>query len=48
MLAKMQRFAHLGYILDVLSSLPTNGYVAENGITGYVAEDGVTAYVQET
>lgn len=26
---------------------PTNGYVAEDGVTYYVAEDGVTYYVQE-
>jgi hypothetical protein len=28
-------------------STPSNGYVAEDGITFYVAEDDVTYYVQE-
>lgn len=29
-------------------SVPSNAYVAEDGVTPYVAEDGTTYYVQET
>lgn len=34
--------------LRMLTNAPSNGYVAEDGVTNYVAEDGTTFYVQET
>jgi hypothetical protein len=36
-----------GGVVAVPTGLPTNGYVAEDGVTNYVAEDGATFYVQE-
>jgi hypothetical protein len=43
------RFAQLGVIegLEAAVGPPSNGYVAEDGVTNYVAEDGATFYVQE-
>ena len=30
------------------SAIPSNAYVAEDGITPYVAEDGTTFYIKES
>jgi len=32
----------------LLAAIPTNAYVAEDGVTPYVAENGVTYYTKES